>query len=100
MINAEFKQKGYCIGSGVIEAGCKTIIDKLLVCPRCQGECKRHGWRKRKARTREAVITIPVLRVRCLDGLKVFPNESPLVALATEAGRKLARNQAAPSLES
>ena len=35
-----------------------------------------------------------------LDGLKVFPNESPLVALATEAGRKLARDQAAPSLES
>ena len=28
MINAEFKQKGYCIGSGVIEAGCKTIIGK------------------------------------------------------------------------
>ena len=61
--SAEFKQKGYCIGSGVIEAGCKIIIGKRL--KRCQDECKRHGWRKRKARTREAVITIPVLRVRC-----------------------------------
>jgi len=27
---AEFKQKGYFIGSGVIEAGCKTIIGKRL----------------------------------------------------------------------
>ncbi|MGQ9780429.1 MAG: DUF3800 domain-containing protein, partial [Bacillota bacterium] len=34
-----------------------------------------------------------------LDGLKVFPPESPLVALAVEAGKKLARDQAAPSLE-
>ena len=54
----------YCIGSGVIEAGCKTIIGKRLKRCQDQDECKRHGWRKRKARTREAVITIPVLRVR------------------------------------
>jgi hypothetical protein len=41
------------------------FLDNLLVCPRCQGKCKRHGWRERKARTREETVILRVLRIFC-----------------------------------
>lgn len=41
------------------------FVDKQLVCPHCRGEGKPHAWRKRKARTKEAVMILLVLRVMC-----------------------------------
>ena len=41
------------------------FLDNLLVCSRCHGKCKRHGWRKRKARTGEEILILLVLRLFC-----------------------------------
>ena len=41
------------------------FLDNLLVCPICQGECKPHAWRERKARTMEETLILLVLRIFC-----------------------------------
>lgn len=42
------------------------FLDRIvLYCPRCQDKYRRHGWRERKARTGEGMVTIRVLRVIC-----------------------------------
>lgn len=51
----------------------KTYQERYLIfleridfcCTYCNCKCKRHAWRKRKARTKEAVIVLLVLRVIC-----------------------------------
>ncbi len=48
------------------------FLDNLLVCPRCQGECRPHAWRKRKARTEQATVILLVLRVMCPKCRRTF----------------------------
>ena len=52
---AEFRQQGLCIGSGVVEAGCKTVIGE---------RCKRSGMRS----TVDGANAILALRSCILSG--------------------------------